>query len=109
LVSTDELVKVIRERFERRLREKPELASFDERIQILLTTGEEIYIRLSKGRVEVGRGRIENPTAEVYADPDVLYDVYLGRTSPITAMLRRKVRPKGGFKTLFRLRKLLFG
>jgi putative sterol carrier protein len=91
------------------LKEKPELASFNERIQIRLTTGEEIYIRLSEGKVEVGQGKIENPTAEVYADPNVLYEVYIGKTSPISAMLRRKIRPMGGFKTLFKIRKLLFG
>jgi putative sterol carrier protein len=109
LLSTDDLIKVIKERFEKRLKEKPELAAFNERIQISLSTGEKIYIRLSEGKVDVGKGDIESPTAEVYADPEALYNVYIGKMSPIVAMMRRKVRPKGGFRTLFKIRKLLFG
>lgn len=33
-----------------------------------------------------------------------LYKVYVGEMSPMVAMMRGKVKPKGGIRTLFRIR-----
>ncbi|WP_440059087.1 SCP2 sterol-binding domain-containing protein [Thermogladius sp. 4427co] len=109
MVSTEDLIRVIKERFENKLKEKPELAKFDERILIKLTNGDRVYIILSQGKVNVGKGDIEQPTAEVEADLETLYKVYVSEMSLIAAMIRRKVRPKGSVRTLFKIRSLLFG
>jgi putative sterol carrier protein len=78
-------------------------------IQWDLSDAEPWFLRIDNGATAVEQGRLEEPDLTFSCRFQDLVDIATGREDPRRAIARRRLRPKGSLRLLWRTQKLLPG
>ncbi|UCE36871.1 MAG: SCP2 sterol-binding domain-containing protein [Thermoplasmata archaeon] len=87
---------------------KEEIKDFDGVFLLDVTDGESYHVAINKGDVgELTKGEVDDPRLTVTADTATLTALMSGELSPMKAFALRKIKLKGSFEDIIRLRKFL--
>lgn len=87
---------------------KEELRDFDGVFQLDVTDGDSYYIAIKDGEVdELVKGKADDPRLTVTSDTETIKALMGGEISPMKAFALRKIKLKGSFEDIIRLRKFL--
>jgi putative sterol carrier protein len=85
-----------------------DLKDFDGIFQLNITDGESYHVAIKKGEIgELEKGKSEDPRLSVTSDAETLNALMSGEMSAMKAFALRKIRLKGSFEDIIRLRKFL--
>lgn len=87
---------------------KKDLKDFDGIFQLEVTDGDSYYVAIKNGEIgELETGKADNPRLTVTSDTEILKALMSGDMSAMKAFALRKIKIKGSFEDIIRLRKLL--
>jgi len=87
---------------------KKDLKDFDGIFQLEVTDGDSYYVAIKNGEIgELEKGKADNPRLTVTSDTENLKALMSGEMSAMKAFALRKIKIKGSFEDILRLRKLL--
>jgi len=87
---------------------KKDLKDFDGIFQLEVTDGDSYYVAIKNGEIgELEKGKADNPRLTVTSDTENLKALMSGEMSAMKAFALRKIKIKGSFEDIIRLRKLL--
>lgn len=87
---------------------KEEIKDFDGVFQLDIIDGESYYVTLKNGKVgELEKGKADDPRLTVSSDTETIKALMNGEISAMKAFALRKIKLKGSFEDIIRLRKFL--
>lgn len=87
---------------------KKDLKDFDGIFQLEVTDGDSYYVAIKNGEIsELKKGKADNPRLTVTSDTEILKALMSGDMNAMKAFALRKIKIKGSFEDIIRLRKLL--
>lgn len=87
---------------------KKELRDFDGIFQLEVTDGDSYYVAIKNGEIgELEKGKADEPRLSLTSDTETLKALMSGEMSAMKAFALRKIKIKGSFEDIIRLRKLL--
>jgi putative sterol carrier protein len=87
---------------------KKDLKDFDGIFQLDITDGDSYYVAIKNGEIgELEKGKADNPRLSLTSDTEILKALMSGDMSAMKAFALRKIKIKGSFEDIIRLRKLL--
>lgn len=87
---------------------KKDLKDFDGIFQLEVTDGDSYYVAIKNGEIgELEKGKADNPRLTVTSDTEILKALMSGDMGAMKAFALRKIKIKGSFEDIIRLRKLL--
>ena len=87
---------------------REDLKEFEGVFLLDVTDGESYHVTINKGDVgDLTKGKVDEPRLTVTADTETLTALMSGELSPMKAFALRKIKLKGSFEDIIRLRKFL--
>ncbi len=85
-----------------------ELKEFDGVFQLEITDGDSYHVPIKNGEVgELAKGKVDDPRLTITSDSETLKALMSGELGAMKAFALRKIKLKGSFEDILRLRKFL--